>query len=659
MPLDEESLKILGDLEDDKRLISQGEDAERRQRAILLFKKNPTEEEKKRITIVKDWFSRGEKKSQPKKSTTLSVTLDELELSSARSICELLKEVFDSKEINWERVIINMCSLAVDGDSGGTYYQGFFEEVAILLKYIHPRHLDELKPGIVSLLSAKKLSGDSDKTASLGNYKGAAAELIDALRSAAIRGLSLRSIRLPTGMIKIDKDLTQATPQDNGSVLSEQDIDRIEVLEDETKVYIEVKADVETAVDKHGKNYPKLQLLQILNVIATAERKDTRKGHERARIPAVSIVNHAEWLRLFTGGTAYVYASLGFYLCIGGVVFSPQDLRAIHRAIASAMEGREKSFFHANIDKFPSPMVVRRSIRNLESLLVIETLPERQETSKLRFIESTTKKGSEEVSGFGIHLLEPKKDPIVIKSNRPTGNFGPIGPPTSSGSLLPKLVKKKEKGGSTGLESLVLSREMMVLNDGLPGMMTSFGSFEEGSIVRVPCLAQGRASCGQRAVYNALAMQNPTSLDELLLALGDDDALRSLGPLEEDIHEGQVRDMLDGNGGGNIVVIQDYAEIPILAGLRKHEFLKPSAPLIAFLRGETHSLHLVINTRAPNAYGGGGGGHWISVRLVRPRRSNEVCVMYADSLQTENHDRSGLIFSLLRVLGLRLAPLDL
>jgi len=445
MALDSVSLQALVELEEDMKKLAKGADGARRTKANKLYGKDPTEEERRRIDAARDYFSSGASSSSqkpvkqaPSKDSKPSVDLKFIQ--QVGEVCKLLATSLDSASIKWDRVAFNMGWLRMDASSGGTYYEHFFDEVSVLWKQLDPTHIGQLKTGLEAQLI--KLSGTSDKINSLGNYKGAAAEFLDAVRAAALRRLILTQIKIPEAMKKIDKDLTQAEPDKSNNVLAAQDIDRIEVYTNGTKVYIEVKADVETAIDKHGKAFPKLQLLQILNVIATSERKDLRKGQERQRLPAVSIVNYSEWLRLFTGGTARVYASLGFHLLIGGVCFTPTQLRLLHSVIQKESAGREKLFFHANIKKFPAPSQVLNGINNIEALLELKELPPPGKTEQSRF----GPKDSEEEE------WNPKKDPIVIRSNRATGNFGPIGPPSSSKSLvLRSSSPPPRKGGSASV----------------------------------------------------------------------------------------------------------------------------------------------------------------------------------------------------------------
>jgi hypothetical protein len=426
MPLDKDSLEVLVQLEEDMKNIAKGADPARRSKANRLYGKSPTEEEKQRIDIVRDYFSSGggggksSKAGKPVASKDSQPSVDVKSLQLSLEVCKVLAKSLDSKKIKWDRVALNMGWLGQDAASGGTYYAHFFDELSVLWAKLDPKHIAQMKGGLENQLI--KLSGTSDKIASLGNYKGAAAEFIDGVRSAFLRKDILTLIKIPEAMKKIDKDLTQAMPDKSNNVLSEQDIDRLEVYTNGTKVYIEVKADVETATDKHGKTFPKLQLLQILNVIATAERKDVRKGQERERLPAVAIVNHAEWLRLFTAGTALVYASLGFHLMIGGACFTPAQLRLIHSVITRESAGREKEFFHANIEKFPAPALVLKGIDDLESLLELKGLPLPIKSAQSRFVPKASEKDD----------WDPRKDPIIIKSNQPTGKFGPIGPSSKS-----------------------------------------------------------------------------------------------------------------------------------------------------------------------------------------------------------------------------------
>jgi len=129
-------------------------------------------------------------------------------------------------------------------------------------------------------------------------------------------------------------------------------------------------------------------------------------------------------------------------------------------------------------------------------------------------------------------------------------------------------------------------------------------SYANGAVVRLPCLAQQLPSCGQRAVYNVLMMRQFPDAEWRARAMADDQALRRLGPLAPDIHSKDVRGVLDRNGGQDVVVIQDFAELPVLFGTQEHGDIRRSDALIEFCDGGRSPLRIVLNTLAPNAYGG-------------------------------------------------------
>jgi hypothetical protein len=191
--------------------------------------------------------------------------------------------------------------------------------------------------GLLRQLVPKPAKGRKEK--SIDGYKGACAELLDAFNTIMLRP-DVTRIAIPTSNKQFEKEDVALYLQD--STLREQDIDRTEVYWGNIKLYVEVKSDVHTAVQKHKTDTAQLDRIVAVvnNRIRTRHGTLTRpKDKYERRVPAVSIVNPDGWLELFTSGTARNYIKLGFGLIIDGVVLGPDDLAKIDRKVWAAASG--------------------------------------------------------------------------------------------------------------------------------------------------------------------------------------------------------------------------------------------------------------------------------------------------------------------------------
>jgi len=169
------------------------------------------------------------------------------------------------------------------------------------------------------------------KAKSVENYKGACSEMLDVVQTIRFRHGGLTRIAVPKANKTFDTEDVVASLQ--GEALREQDIDRTEVYFGDIKLYIEVKSDVHTAVDKHDGAADQLQ--RIKAVVVNRLKKDALKQTPRyeTRAPAVSIVNEDGWLELFTTRTARNYYKLGFYLILANKLVAPAALQTLDQIV--------------------------------------------------------------------------------------------------------------------------------------------------------------------------------------------------------------------------------------------------------------------------------------------------------------------------------------
>lgn len=179
---------------------------------------------------------------------------------------------------------------------------------------------------------------------------------------------------------------------------------------------------------------------------------------------------------------------------------------------------------------------------------------------------------------------------------------------------------------------------------------------------RLPALEQFFAECGQMAVHNLAALEDPRNLQSyqrLQAALSDETALRQLGHFENQINEDRIRQLLAGarrDGTpvvGNIAQVQGFVNLlnaGRLTALRQvwrvpEAEIQELRNLNSFISGQTNEINVVVNTQGHIF---GGGYHWITVRLERRREG--IALFYVDSLQAPT-DYTALFQSLKQFLA--------
>lgn len=176
---------------------------------------------------------------------------------------------------------------------------------------------------------------------------------------------------------------------------------------------------------------------------------------------------------------------------------------------------------------------------------------------------------------------------------------------------------------------------------------------------RLSCLAQDVNTCGQRAVYNvAMMVANEGNDGALAMALADDVALRSIGPMHIDIADNDVRTLLDNHGGRYVAVLSTIQRVRLMVADISMCADAGDQALYAFAHGPAATAYVVINTLA-NALvlpsfsmpstGSAKVGHYIAVRLSRAM-DDSIVANYADSL-AGGMPRDGLIGDLIDALN--------
>lgn len=176
---------------------------------------------------------------------------------------------------------------------------------------------------------------------------------------------------------------------------------------------------------------------------------------------------------------------------------------------------------------------------------------------------------------------------------------------------------------------------------------------------RDPSIQQFRTECGQMAAHNALVMTPATGHADT------DAALHSLGPLQDDINEDTIRNMLVQAGHPQIPVVGNLGEMHILINhLQAGDaqvltnfgqgpaHLAGLAGLRDFRAGTTHALRLVVNTTG-HLGPTDAGYHWIAVELTRvtpPMGAPQIHITYRDSLPQDT-DYSHFFAALRHALG--------
>jgi hypothetical protein len=243
-------------------------------------------------------------------------------------------------EYEWGEVIDSVWLLGVQDP----YYSNFFKKLhKIVITYMSHEDfaIDVTRMRIRSNLRRLVPSPKKGRSQpSILDYKGACAEILDAFNTIRFRSGVTRIVTpRPNSRKAFD---TEDLPKGyHGAKIDKQDVDRIEVYFGDIKLYIEVKADAQTAVNKHSKLNP-AQLLRYMAVVKTRMKKGISSCNESVveqkvrfeeRVVAVSISNPKGWLELFTSGTVRNYFRNNIWLIIDGLLIPPIDLAMLDRKI--------------------------------------------------------------------------------------------------------------------------------------------------------------------------------------------------------------------------------------------------------------------------------------------------------------------------------------
>lgn len=285
-------------------------------------------------------------RSEKKKQIGTDVVLDEEwkrgAVKAMTAMCERLGvEYLENGEIQ-ERIALAVHLLCTQGtETGDAWYVRFFEEALGHVERI-PSELQE--SGKLRLTDQLERVGRSKLVpAALPAFRGALAEIIDCLRSAATNP-RLRSISMGGKKKPLGKEHYLGV---EGGHRDEVDVDRTEILDDGSKWYIEVKANVSAALH-HMDNIGQLDRLQ-----SVVRQRDANSRSATERQMAISIVCPDEWGWLFIRPCAQLYAQRGMHLMIGGVTFSPDELKKIEGQIPP--KGSTKRFPKRMLQHFPAP----------------------------------------------------------------------------------------------------------------------------------------------------------------------------------------------------------------------------------------------------------------------------------------------------------------
>jgi len=328
-----------------------------------------TTEAKKPFPIPFTKTTKTEKNVAPVVVSTITVPP---EFSKVAGLCQplLVSLCPELSKISWLRVTENIYRLGQDDP----FYKDFFDQILDMCDRIAQMKALTLKLRLYDLFH-QKIEPEYKNANSLGGYKGGASEVLDTL-SSALKSLGPPTkIGIPKGNKSLDKRLVakEHLLKDTSGEISEiqaQDIDRTEVYGN-LKFYIEVKADSHTAVEKHCGS--RGQLMRIKAVVQTREGKESKSYGILQRHPAVSVTNAAGWLELFTSGAVHIYRTEGFYLFVGGEIFTPAQLTVIDAQVYKQATGKTQlpqsfsqraadlgalnRYFADHKDDFPAPSV--------------------------------------------------------------------------------------------------------------------------------------------------------------------------------------------------------------------------------------------------------------------------------------------------------------
>lgn len=159
---------------------------------------------------------------------------------------------------------------------------------------------------------------------------------------------------------------------------------------------------------------------------------------------------------------------------------------------------------------------------------------------------------------------------------------------------------------------------------------------------RIPALEQFFAECGQMAAHNALVMAEFPDLANPP-ALLDETRLNPLGPLADNITEGQIRTIINAAGRNDIPVFGNIQQMGTIIQLMRQGNYQTLAQynigaqeqwgayyLSRFMDRLSNTLVIVVNTDT-HKDATAQGRHWVTIRLTR-QMDGQIAIRYLDSL---------------------------
>lgn len=312
---------------------------------------------------------RKEKREQIGSDIVLDETWKHDAFESMTAMYELLGVKYLGNPETQERIARAVCMLHTNGtELGDAQYVRFFADASGFVQQIPPELRENGKLRLTDQF--QRIGRSRLVPTALATFRGALAEIIDCLRSAATNP-SLQSISMGGDKKALDQHHYVGV---EGGHLDQVDVDRTETLDDGSKWYIEVKANVSAALH-HMDNIGQLDRLQ--SVVRQRILENPRGA--TARQMAISIVCPDEWGWLFIRPCAQLYAERDMHLMIGGVTFTPDELRKIESQIPP--KGSTKRYPKQMLRYFPSPrdMQAQGCVFSLWQLARFAISPEQEE----------------------------------------------------------------------------------------------------------------------------------------------------------------------------------------------------------------------------------------------------------------------------------------
>lgn len=203
--------------------------------------------------------------------------------------------------------------------------------------------------------------------------------------------------------------------------------------------------------------------------------------------------------------------------------------------------------------------------------------------------------------------------------------------------LSPGSKESFESGGGSSNSSVTTKISKIVVGkqksriDGSSSLVTGGGTDLAG-FQRLVCLRQVSNTCGQRAAYNALCLAGNPALPPTL----DNGALHAIGPMDVDIDDNAIRQMLDDNGGRDIAIISDLRRVKNILRDQTNITDDGDYALFGFAWGQRRRAVVVLNTLAMGVQefersGDARVGHYIAVELIWDD-DWMISIRYIDSL---------------------------